>query len=265
MTAIPHAMGLDIGGSGVKAAVVDVGTGELLSDRVRLRTPQPATPAAVLEAAAEIGRRLEWRGPVGCGFPGSFRCGKVDRAPNLDPSWAGCDLEAELRRALAADLVAIGNDADAAGLAEMRLGAGRGLAGTVVLLTLGTGIGTSVFHDGALLPGTELGHLEMAGVEAEAVAAESARKRGGWSWKRWAKNLDRYMAHLEYLLGVDLFILGGGASKKADKFLGELRAVRCGVVVAQMGNLAGIVGAALMAAEKALSAEAPARSDPVGG
>ena len=249
MSAIPHAMGLDIGGSGVKAAVVDVGTGELISDRVRLKTPRPATPAAVLETAAEIGRRLEWSGPVGCGFPGSFRGGKVDRAPNLNPSWVGCDLAEELRRALGADRVTIGNDADAAGLAEIRLGAGRGVAGTVVLLTLGTGIGTSVFRDGTLLPGTELGHLEMDGGVAESLAAESARKRNGWSWNRWAVNLDRYMAHLEYLLGVDLFILGGGASKKADKFLGKLEKVRCEVVVARMGNLAGIVGAALMVAE----------------
>ena len=210
-----------------------------------------AIVAAVLETARKIGRRLEWSGPLGCGFPGSFHGGKVDRAPNLDPSWVGCDLEGGLRRALGVDRVVIGNDADAAGLAEMRLGAGRGVGGTVVMLTLGTGIGTSVFHDGSLLPGTELGHLEMDGVEAETLAAESARKRNGWSWKRWAVNLDRYMAHLEYLLGVDRFILGGGASKKADKFLSALGNVRCEVVVARMGNLAGIVGAALMVAERA--------------
>ena len=242
-------MGLDIGGSGVKAAVVDVGSGELLSERVRLKTPQPATPEAVLGTAARIRRKLAWQGPVGCGFPGTLRGGKVTLAPNLDPSWTGRDLAAELERALDTDRVAIGNDADVAGIAEMRLGAGRGVPGTVVVITLGTGIGTAVFNDGVLLPGTELGHLEMDGREAESIAAESARKRRGWSWKRWGREVDRYLAHLEYLLHVDRFILGGGASKKADKFVPRFERVGCSVVVAQMGNLAGIVGAALLVAE----------------
>lgn len=244
-----RAMGLDIGGSGVKAAVVDLKSGELVSPRVRIKTPQPATPEAVLEVAARIRRKLQWQGPVGCGFPGTIRDGRITCAPNLDPSWQGCDLVGELRRALDADRVAIGNDADAAGLAEMRLGAGRGESGTVVLITLGTGIGTAVFHDGLLLPGTELGHLEMDGHEAESIASESAKKRKKWSWKRWGKELDRYLARLEYLLHVDLFILGGGASKKADKFMPVFEQVGCRVTVAKMGNLAGIVGAALMAAE----------------
>ncbi len=255
MKPIAQAMGLDIGGSGLKAAVVDVGSGALLSERLRLKTPRPATPEAVLEIAARIRQRLDWQGPVGCGFPGSFREGRVSAAPNLDPSWIGLDLAIELRRSLAVDRVAIGNDADAAGLAEIRLGAGRGVAGTVVLVTLGTGIGTAVFRDGVLLPGTELGHLEMNGREAETVASESAKKRRKWGWKQWGRELDRYLARLEYLLGVDLFILGGGASKKADKFMGRLRKVGCEVVVAQRGNLAGIVGAALMVAETAEPAD----------
>ncbi len=247
-------MGLDIGGSGVKAAVVDLRTGTLASERVRLKTPQPATPDAVLESAARIRRKLDWQGPVGCGFPGTFRGGRVVRVPNLDPSWLGRDLEDELRRSLGVERVAIGNDADAAGLAEIRLGAGRGVAGTVVLVTLGTGIGTAVFNDGVLLPGTELGHLEMGGREAEAVASESAKNRKNWSWKRWGKAVGLYLAHLEYLLHVDLFIIGGGASRKADKFMGQLDNVGCGVVVARMGNLAGIVGAALMVADDGGSA-----------
>ena len=251
MAAIERAMGLDIGGSGVKAAVVDLGSGELLSERVRLKTPRPATPEAVLATAARIRRRLDWTGPVGCGFPGSFDGFRVESAPNLERSWGGRDLAADLRHALGVERVAIGNDADAAGLAEMRLGAGRGVAGTVVVLTLGTGIGTAVFNDGVLLPGTELGHLEMDGRDSETLAAESARKRNGWSWKQWARNLDRYMARLGYLLGVDLFIIGGGASKKAHKFLPRLKRVRCNVVPAEMGNLAGIVGAALLVAESA--------------
>ena len=242
-------MGLDIGGSGVKAAVVDVRTGELASQRVRIKTPQPATPDAVLEVASRIRRKLGWKGPVGCGFPGTFRRDKVVVAPNLDPSWVGCDLAEELRHRLRADRVAVGNDADAAGLAEMRLGAGRGASGTVVVVTLGTGIGTAVFNDGVLLPGTELGHVEVDGREAEFLASEAGKKRRKLSWKRWGKIVGRYLAHLEYLLHVDLFIIGGGASRKADKFMGQLDEVGCEVVVAQMGNLAGIVGAALMVAD----------------
>ena len=248
-------MGLDIGGSGVKAAVVDVRRGKLVSPRVRLKTPRPATPAAVLEIAARIRSKLDWHGSVGCGFPGTLRDGEVTAAPNLDPAWVGVDLAAELRRGLGADRVAIGNDADVAGLAEMRLGAGRGHGGTVGLLTFGTGIGTAVFTNGVLLPGTELGHLEMGGQEAESFAAESAKKRKGWSWKRWGREVGRYLTRLEYLLHVDLFIIGGGASKKADKFLGQLGDVGCPVVVAKMGNLAGIIGAALLVAD----GSAPAR------
>ena len=247
MTPPRHAIGLDIGGSGIKAAVVDTVGGELISERVRLKTPRPATPEAVLRKAARIYRRLDWSGPLGCGFPGTFNRGEVSHAPNLDPSWVGTNLAAELQRSLDLERVAIGNDADAACLAEMRLGGGRGIGGTVMVLTLGTGIGTALFRDGILLPGTELGHIELDGRDAESLAAESARKRNEWTWKRWSKRLDRYLARLEYLLGVDLFILGGGASKKGDKFLPRFKQVGCDVVLAQMGNLAGIVGAALMA------------------
>lgn len=251
MTVIERAMGLDIGGSGVKAAVVDVERGELVSERVRLETPRPATPGAVLETAARLLERLAWQGAVGCGFPGSLAGGRVTRAPNLDPSWEGIELAGELRRALGVEPVVVGNDADLAGLAEMRLGAGRGVQGTVVLLTLGTGIGTAVFRDGTLLPGTELGHLELDGEDAELWAAGSARKRNGWSWEEWGGHLDRYLARLEYLLAVDLFILGGGSGKKGHKFLHVLEQVGCEVVVARLGNLAGIVGAAVAAAERA--------------
>ena len=235
--------------------MVDLREGRLVSERVRLKTPRPATPAAVLAVAARIQEELGWQGPVGCGFPGSFDAhGTVTAAPNLHPSWRGHDLAGELRRALAADTAAIGNDADAAGLAEMRFGAGCGLGGTVVMITLGTGIGTAVFNNGVLLPGTELGHLELNGREAEAVASESAKKRHKWSWKRWSRELDRYLAHLEYLLDVDVFVLGGGASKKAHKFVPRLERVGCEVLAARMGNLAGIIGAALLVAEGAVPA-----------
>jgi polyphosphate glucokinase len=245
-----RAMGLDIGGSGVKAAVVDLARGELVSERVRLKTPRPATPEAVLKTAARIREQLDWQGPVGCGFPGSFRHGEVAAAPNLDRSWVGQHLAAELQKSLGVESVAIGNDADAAGLAEVRFGAGRRVEGTVVVVTLGTGIGTAVFNRGVLLPGTELGHLEIDGRDAEALAAESARKRNDWSWKRWSREVDRYLARLEYLLGVDLFILGGGACKKGHRFVPHFEEVGCEVVLASMGNLAGIVGAALLVAEE---------------
>ncbi|MDH3744899.1 MAG: ROK family protein [Acidobacteriota bacterium] len=250
MTIVRQALGLDIGGTGIKAAVVDLERGELVSERVRLSTPQPATPEAVLETVISIQRQLPLCRVVGCGFPGTFRHGKVIAAPNLDPSWIGRDVKAELRRGLDRKSVSVGNDADAAGLAEMRLGAGRRVAGTVVVVTLGTGIGTAVFRNGALLPGTELGHLELGGQEAELVASARARKDHNWSWERWSRNVGRYLTRLEYLLGVDLFIIGGGASKKGDKFLPHLEDVGCKVVVARMGNLAGIIGAALLVAEK---------------
>jgi len=242
-------MGLDIGGSGIKAAVVDLDRGELLTERLRLETPRPATPEAVLATAATIQRRLGFSGAVGCGFPGSFRHGRVTAAPNLDPSWIGRDLGAELRRGLPSERVDIGNDADAAGLAEVRLGAARGVPGTVVVVTLGTGIGTAVFRNGRLLPGTELGHLILDGEDAERLASGKARKDHGWSWQRWAEGVDRYLARLEYLLSVDLFVIGGGASKKGDQFLPHFREVGCKVTLASMGNLAGIIGAALLVSE----------------
>lgn len=198
-----------------------------------------------METAAKVCKELEWTGPVGCGFPGQIRDGITSDAPNLDPAWTGFDIIKGLKTHLGLKQVAALNDADAAGLAEMKFGAGRNRNGTVVLLTLGTGIGTAVFRDGILLPFTELGHLEIGGKDAESRASERARIENAWSWKRWAKNLDRFLAHLEYLLAVDLYILGGGGSKKADKFLPHLKLTKTEIVTAEMGNLAGIVGAAM--------------------
>ena len=238
-------MGIDIGGTGVKAALVDTQAGTMTTERVRLPTPQPATPAAVMAAIQELQRQLRWQGPVGCGFPGLVKSGRVERAPNLDSSWIGYDLAGELRRQLNAPSAAIGNDADAAGLAEFRFGAGRGVAGTVMVVTLGTGIGSAVFRDGVLLPDTELGRLELRGKVAEERAAASIRTKKGLSWKKWAKRLDDYLVHVEYLVGVDLFIIGGGVSKKPDKFFPYLQGVGCRVEAARLGNAAGIIGAAL--------------------
>ena len=238
-------MGIDIGGTGVKAALVDTAAGTMTTERVRLPTPQPATPAAVMTAIQELRRQLQWQGPVGCGFPGLVKSGRVERAPNLDSSWIGYDLAGELRLQLDAPSAAIGNDADAAGLAEFRFGAGRGETGTVMVVTLGTGIGSAVFRDGVLLPDTELGRLELRGKVAEERAAASIRTKKGLSWKKWAKRLDDYLVHVEYLVGVDLFIIGGGISKKPEKFFPYLSGVGCRVEAARLGNAAGIIGAAL--------------------
>lgn len=240
-------MGIDIGGTGVKAAVVDVTTGEMVTKRERLPTPRPATPSAVIGTIKKLKGRLDWNGPVGCGFPGLVKGGTVKRAPNLDPSWVGVELLRRLETELGVSLLAVGNDADAAGLAEFRFGAGKNVDGTVVVITLGTGIGSAIFHDGALLPDTEMGHIEFQGKPAEKRVAESVREKKNMSWKKWGQRLNAYLAHLEYFLGADLFILGGGVSKKSDKFFSYLTDVTCRVEPARLGNAAGIIGAAMFA------------------
>jgi len=245
-----HVMGIDIGGTGVKTAVVDVTTGVMITERHRLATPHPATPSAIIDTIKELKGRLDWNGPVGCGFPGLVKGGKVQRAPNLDPSWVGVELLKQLKTELGVSQVVIGNDADAAGLAEFRFGAGKNVEGTVVVITLGTGIGSAIFHDGALLPDTEMGHIEFQGKPAEKRAAESVREKKNLSWKKWGRRLNAYLAHLEYLLGADLFILGGGVSKKPEKFFPYLTDVTCKVEAARLGNAAGIIGAAMFVGRK---------------
>lgn len=240
-------LGVDIGGTGIKAAVVDTRKGILTTTVARIRTPHPATPKAVVGAIGELAKRLRWRGPVGVGFPGLIKLGVVRRAPNLDPSWVRHEIVDHMRRALGVPFVAVGNDADAAGLAEARFGAGRGVRGTVVLVTLGTGIGSAVMHNGSLLPDTELGHLEVGGLDAEKFASTVARERNKQTWEKWGRNVDRYLATLEYMLAPDLFIIGGGVSSDPEKFFPYLESVECKVVPATMGNDAGIVGAALFA------------------
>lgn len=240
-------LGVDIGGTGIKAAVVDTRQGLLTTEIARIKTPQPATPKAVVAAIGELTRRLKWRGPVGVGFPGLIKHGIVRRAPNLDPSWVRHEVVDSLRRVLGVTLVAVGNDADAAGLAEARFGAGRGVRGTVVLVTLGTGIGSAVLHNGSLLPDTELGHLEIDGQDAEKFASTVARERHKWSWEKWGRHVDRYLTTLEYMLAPDLFIIGGGVSADPENFFRYLTNTACKIVPATMGNDAGIVGAALFA------------------
>jgi polyphosphate glucokinase len=238
-----NVFGIDVGGSGIKGAPVDTQTGELIAERVRIKTPKPATPEVISATAAEVVRQSSWDGPVGCGFPAVVKDGVVRTAANIDQAAIGFDIQGRLEQELGNPACVI-NDADAAGLAEMRWGAGRGVGGAVLVLTLGTGIGTSLFVKGRLVPNTELGHIEIRGEDAEHRAADSARKREDLGWKEYTERLDEYLHRIDDLLWPDLVVIGGGISKKSEKFLPHLTA-RTRVVPAQMLNEAGIAGAAL--------------------
>lgn len=237
------AYGLDIGGSGIKGAAIDLDTGDLAEERVRIETPQPATPEAIVETAAKVVEQSGWDGPVGCGFPAVIKDGVARTAANIEKSSIGFDFQRNLEEKLGSS-VRLVNDADAAGLAEMRWGAGHGVEGVVLMLTLGTGIGTALFVGGQLVPNTELGHIELHGGDAEHYAADSARKRDDLKWKEYAGRLDEYVIAIENLLWPDLIMVGGGISKKSEKFVPRLTA-RTEIVPAQMLNQAGIAGAAL--------------------
>ena len=258
----PAAIGIDIGGSGIKAAEVDLARGELASERVRLATPQPPTPETVIETAAATISGLPSDATVGIGFPAAFVDGAVMESPNMDPAWIGLNARDAFRERLGRPVVIL-NDADAAGLAEVRYGAGKGVGGVVLVLTLGTGIGSALFTDGQLVPNTEIGHIELRGKDAELRAAASVRERKDLSWKKWAGRLNEYLNAVDRLFWPDLIILGGGVSKKPERFLPHLD-VRAPILPAQLANQAGIVGAALRAAEMAdpprRRRRAPARS-----
>lgn len=240
-------LGIDVGGSAIKGAPVEPDTGRLLVERRKLATPQPATPAAVATAVAALAGEFDAADGVGVAVPAVVKDGRSWTAANIDPAWIGCDIQALLREALGRPVQVL-NDADAAGMAEMRFGAGRGQHGTVILLTLGTGIGSAVFNDGALVPNTEFGHLDIRGKAAERRAAAQVRKAEDLSWERWAGRLSEVLVAIERLLWPDLFILGGGVSRKHEQFLALLEC-RTPVVPAALGNDAGVVGAALAAAE----------------
>ncbi|MDQ0992830.1 polyphosphate--glucose phosphotransferase [Streptomyces sp. V3I7] len=241
--------GVDIGGSGIKGAPVDLDRGELAQERCKVLTPHPATPDGVAEGVRQVVQHFGWTGPVGLTFPGVVTDGSTIRtAANVDKSWIDTDARALFSERLDGLPVTVTNDADAAGVAEMRYGAGRGHRGTVIVLTLGTGIGSAVFVDGALVPNTELGHLELHGHDAEKKASSKAKEDEDLSWEHWAKRLQKYLAHLEMLFSPELFILGGGVSRKADKFLHLIHGIRAEIVPAQLQNNAGIVGAAMLAA-----------------
>jgi polyphosphate glucokinase len=241
---VADVLGVDIGGSGIKAAPVDAKTGKLLADRVKIDTPQPAQPAAVAAVVRELVMSFAWTGPAGITFPGVVTDGVTRTAANVDKSWIDLDARDLFAKATGLDVSVI-NDADAAGLAEMRFGAGVGQKGTVLMLTLGTGIGSALFIDGILVPNTEFGHIEIRGREAEKRAAESVREEHDLSWGKWAGRVDEYLEHMEMLLSPQLIIIGGGVSRKSDKFLPFLTSLRATVVPAKMRNDAGIVGAAM--------------------
>jgi polyphosphate glucokinase len=247
------AIGVDVGGSGIKAAVVDITTGEMRSERIRVPTPNPSTPDKVGASIGRIVRRLvKVAGvgddvPIGVGLPGVAIDGRLMTAANIDPAWVDYPIAERLSKALKRR-VEIVNDADAAGIAEMRFGVGAGKAGTVIFLTLGTGVGSGVFVDGKLVPNTEFGQMEIRGRPAERRSASAARTRRGLSWKAWAQDLDEHLQRIEDLMWPTLFILGGGVSKNADKFIPRLT-LRTPVVPAELRNDAGIIGAAAVAVE----------------
>lgn len=238
-------LGIDIGGSGIKGAPVDLNQGLLAAERLRIATPQPATPDAVADTVGRIIRHFNWTGPVGCGLPSVVQNGVARTAANIDSSWIGTDVRTLLSQRTGCPVTVI-NDADAAGIAEMRFGAGRGRNGTILMVTVGTGLGTALFRDGTLVPNTELGHLLLNGKVAEKYASAAAREDLGLSYETWAKRLDLYLHQLQSLFWPDLFILGGGISKKHEKFFPFLT-IETEFLPAVLRNQAGIVGAALAA------------------
>ena len=238
-------LGIDVGGSGIKGAPVDTETGKLLGERVRIKTPKRAEPEPVVEVVAEIAKSFDWKGPVGIGFPAPIKTGITMMAANVSEKWVGTNADDLFTKVTGCDCTMI-NDADAAGLAEMKFGAGVGQPGTVIMVTLGTGIGSAIFYRGVLLPNTEFGHLEVQGRDAESRASDAARQRDDLSWKKYAKRLNLFLTAMERLFWPDLFIVGGGISKESEKFL-PLLTITTPIVPAQLRNQAGIIGAALAA------------------
>jgi polyphosphate glucokinase len=247
MTSATSALGLDIGGSSIKTAVVDLTTGRLLTSADTITLPQPPNPDRIVPTIVQAVHDRKWSGSVGVGFPGIVKNGKIFSAANLTPAWLHLDLLSLLNDALKQPVSVI-NDADAAGLAEMRFGAGKDRnrpgGGSVLLLTLGTGIGSALFREGILYPNTEFGHLELDGVDAETNAAASVRVRMGLDWADWGARLNRYLQKVEFLLSPDRIILGGGVSENFDKFSGFLN-LQAELRVAALSNTAGLIGATL--------------------
>jgi polyphosphate glucokinase len=241
-------LGIDIGGSGIKGAIVNTKTGEMLTPRFRIVTPNPATPESVTEVIHEIVKHFDWKGLLGAGYPGVVQKGIVRTASNVDSAWIGTNIDKLITRVTGCSSTVV-NDADAAGLAEMKFGAGMGYKGVVLLLTVGTGIGTVMFSGGKLVPNLELGHIILKGQDAEKYSSDAARQRDHLSWLEWAARFTEYLARMEDLLWPDLIIIGGGASKKEELILKHLH-TRARLVTARLHNNAGIIGAALAARKK---------------
>lgn len=239
-------LGIDVGGSGIKGAIVDTGSGELIGERYRVDTPSPSKPQAVAKAIKEIVDHFGWKEAIGIGFPSIVKNGICYSAANIHKNWIGANIEELVSSTTGCKVKAL-NDADAAGLAEMKFGAGKGFdKGVVLILTLGTGIGSAIFVNGHLMPNAELGHLEMDGKDAEKRAAAVVRDDKNLSWKAWGKRLNDYLKMIEFLLNPDLIILGGGVSNRYEKYQ-QFLDVRTRLVQAELRNNAGIIGAAIAA------------------
>jgi polyphosphate glucokinase len=242
-----QAFGIDIGGTGIKGAPVDLATGKLLADRKKIATPHPATPEAVTEVVRELAQSFGWTGVTGATFPGVVIGGTIRSAANVDKTWIGADAASLFGKAIGTD-VAVLNDADAAGLAEMKFGAGAGVNGSVLMLTFGTGVGSALFTDGVLVRNTEFGHIEIRGKDAEKRASEHAKLEHDWNWTEWTTRVSEYMQRIEALLSPNLIIVGGGISKECGTWLPMLTGIQAKIVPATLHNDAGIVGAAMAAA-----------------
>jgi polyphosphate glucokinase len=241
-------LGIDIGGSGIKGAIVDTKKAELVTSRKRYATPSPSTPAAVARKVARLARHFDWQGPLGCGFPAVVQNGVVKSAANIHKDWIGTNATQLFAEASGCRTTVL-NDADAAGMAEVRFGAGKDRPGVILLITIGTGLGTVLFVDGVLVPNLELGHIEIRGKDAEKRASDATRKEKDLSWREWGERFDEYLHVMDQLTNPDLIILGGGAVKKLHKYRDYLT-VSTDLVAAEFLNEAGIVGAALAAEQR---------------
>lgn len=240
-------LGVDIGGSGIKGALVDTEKGEFVSERIRIETPKPATPEAVAKTLKELVSKFDFEGPIGCGFPATVHHGVAFTAANIDKTWIDTEVEKLFTETVKRPCYVL-NDADAAGLAEVKFGEGKDKKGVIVMVTIGTGLGSAIFVNGNLLPNTELGHIILNDDIAEHYCSDSARQRLELGWGKWGKRFNKYLERLQFLLNPDLFILGGGASKSFEKFQDKIT-VRTPVTTAKTLNAAGIIGAAIYAAD----------------
>ncbi len=238
-------LGIDIGGTGIKGAIIDTNTGEMKTERLRIPTPQPATPKAMMETVADLAREFNWSGYIGAGFPAAIKHNIVKTASNIDKTWIGLNAAQEIQKVTGCKATVV-NDVDAAGYAEVNFGAGKGVDGTVIVAAFGTGIGTAIFTEGMLLPNTELGHLKLRGMIAEHYTSNSAREKEDLSWDKFGKRVNRYLNRLEFLFWPDLIVLGGGVSKKYELY-SHMFDLETEVKPAKLKNQAGIVGAAMAA------------------